>query len=180
MEENTKPQESAELNLYVMSKTKLAIMCVATFGIYDIYWFYKNWKAVQAIDPKVKHPFWRAFFAIFYCYSFFKLVQNRAADAKYPKNVYADLLAPIYIVLLLVGNFWGRATITNQWLDLALFVITTLGFVPLLFVQDAINYLDSKDATAKVKTTFSTFALIVAILGSLTMLLAFVGTLFPE
>src|SRR6266571_6685632 len=37
--ETTKPQAS----FFVVSPAKLAIMSVATLGLYQIYWFYRNW-----------------------------------------------------------------------------------------------------------------------------------------
>ena len=42
--------------------TKLSLMVVATFGIYALYWFYRNWKVIRDREHSDIQPFWRAFF----------------------------------------------------------------------------------------------------------------------
>jgi len=51
-----------------VSKTKLAVMSICTLGMYDLYWFYKNWGLVKDRNNLEIKPFWRAFFAFFYCH----------------------------------------------------------------------------------------------------------------
>ena len=39
---------SAELPFYCVSTMKLSILSFTTFGLYELFWFYKNWVKVRA------------------------------------------------------------------------------------------------------------------------------------
>lgn len=56
---------------FAVSKSKLAVMSIFTFGLYEIYWFYKNWKIVKEETGRKIHPFWRAIFAVIYIVLYF-------------------------------------------------------------------------------------------------------------
>ncbi len=48
--------------------SKFLLMCVVTFGLYEIYWFYQQWRHVQRRGESV-HPALRTLFAGFFCYA---------------------------------------------------------------------------------------------------------------
>ena len=52
---------------------KLLLMCVVTFGLYQIYWFYQQWRHVQRRGERV-HPALRTLFAAIFCYPLFRRV----------------------------------------------------------------------------------------------------------
>src|SRR6187401_1574907 len=56
---------------------KLLLMCVVTFGIYEIYWFYQQWRHVQRRGERV-HPALRTLFAGLVCYALFRRVSQDA------------------------------------------------------------------------------------------------------
>jgi len=47
-----------------------------TFGLYELYWFYKNWQYLKLREKENISPFWRAFFGIFFCYSLFSEIRE--------------------------------------------------------------------------------------------------------
>src|SRR5258708_37159984 len=47
---------------YIISIPKLIILSTVTFGIYDIYWFYKQWKSFKAERDLKVTPWARALF----------------------------------------------------------------------------------------------------------------------
>ena len=53
-----------ELPFYCVSATKLAILSFATLGLYELFWFYKNWALIRARTGRDISPFWSAFFSI--------------------------------------------------------------------------------------------------------------------
>ena len=55
--------------LFAVGTAKVVVMSICTFGIYHLYWFYRNWNLIRARDRSDIMPFWRAFFGIFWCYS---------------------------------------------------------------------------------------------------------------
>jgi len=63
---------------FPVSVAKLVVMSLVTFGLYEIFWFYKNWQLIKLREHSEIRPFWRAFFAIFYCYTLFKHISLTA------------------------------------------------------------------------------------------------------
>jgi len=58
------------LPFYCVSTMKFSILSLATFGLYELFWFYKNWAIVRARSDRDISPFGRALFSPFFCYSF--------------------------------------------------------------------------------------------------------------
>ena len=67
----------AEPLFFAVSPLKLAVMSVCTFGLYEVFWFYWNWKLLKAQGHDV-WPAPRAFFGIFFCHSMFGEVRDRS------------------------------------------------------------------------------------------------------
>jgi hypothetical protein len=58
---------------------KLLLMCVVTFGAYEIYWFYQQWRHVQRRGERV-HPALRTLFSGLFCYALFRRVSEDATQ----------------------------------------------------------------------------------------------------
>ena len=134
-------RQTSTVDLFSISPARLALLSVLTIGLYEIYWFYRNWKALKGIDPEVKHPFWRAVFTVFYCYSLFKKVLGAAKKLNYKGAYNPGPLATTYIILLLIGDGWGRASNLDKDTDITLMIVSLLSFVPLLYIQRALNFI---------------------------------------
>jgi hypothetical protein len=61
---------------FAVSPTKLVVMSVCTLGLYQIYWFYKQWVLIKQRSEPLIIPWARAFFGIFWCYSCFEFIRN--------------------------------------------------------------------------------------------------------
>jgi hypothetical protein len=96
--------------LFAVGLVKLFVMCLVTFGIYEFYWFYKHWQRIRARDGSDIMPFWRAWFAIFFCYSLFKRMRADGEDLKVASSFAAGPLAALFIIGNLVWRlpdpFW--------------------------------------------------------------------------
>jgi hypothetical protein len=46
---------------------KLALMSFFTLGLYDLYWFYRNWQRIRVREQKNISPAIRVFFAFLFC-----------------------------------------------------------------------------------------------------------------
>lgn len=62
---------TSEVPFFAVSPLKLVLMSIFTCGLYEIYWFYKNWQIFKLREKENIYPFWRALFAVFFCYSLF-------------------------------------------------------------------------------------------------------------
>jgi hypothetical protein len=58
------------------SIAKFVTLSICSFGIYELYWMYKNWQLIRIRDNLDISPFGRAFFGFFYCYQLFKAVRD--------------------------------------------------------------------------------------------------------
>lgn len=119
---------------FPVSKTKLVLMSLGTLGLYEMYWFYKNWCFVRREQPDIR-PFWRAFFGIFYCHSLLKDVEMAALAQGVPFQGSTVFLALVWILLSLAGRLPGLFSL------LSLFSVA-----PLLLVQESINELNRRAA----------------------------------
>ena len=149
IDQNTSPYP------YVISAWKLIIMCLATFGLYEIYWFYKQWKSFNA-ENKLNHGFFAlsmsALFAPLTSYSLFKHVSSDVKEVNHGKGLEAGALAIVYFIL------------TRLW----------LGFLPLIPVQNKINlYWEDKYKEKLVRSSFGVWNWIIVIIVAVIMVLAF-------
>lgn len=60
-------------------------MSVFTLGLYEIYWFFKNWQCIQRREKTKIIPAMRGLFAVFYCYPLFRHIASHPAPANAPK-----------------------------------------------------------------------------------------------
>lgn len=68
--------DSTQPPFFAVSILKLVVMSICTFGLYETYWFYKNWKLIKARERSNIHPVLRAIFSLFYCYACFARVRD--------------------------------------------------------------------------------------------------------
>jgi len=129
------PTTTASPLYFAVSKTKLILMSLCTFGIYEVYWFYKNWELIKERTGKKMRPFWRAMFAIFFCHSLFKSVQSSVPSHRRQSDINPGWLTLGYIALCstwrLPDPFW---------------LISSLSFLPLLPVQGLVNDINAEAA----------------------------------
>jgi hypothetical protein len=160
----------ASETFFSVSKTKLIIMSLFSWGIYEIYWFYKNWKLMQGRTEKKIHPFWRAIFAIFFCYQFFNTVRDTADSYGIRTGINPGGFAVGYILL----------SLTYKLPD-PIWLICLLTFIPLLPIQGVINDINAKIApNAEINNRFSWKNVVVIIIGAILSLLILLGMFVPE
>jgi len=107
LEVNIEPDNKIKQNktLYFTPKTsKLIIMSILTFGIYEAYWFYKNWKVIKENTNENMMPFFRAFFFVIWAYLFFDTVKREAIKNQIKTNISSGLYAFIYFVLIAISS----------------------------------------------------------------------------
>jgi len=114
---------------------KLALMSFVTFGLYEIFWFYRNWQRVRVREQVQIRPFLRAFFGFFYCHACFERI------AKFGQA--RDITPSPPITLLTV--LWIAATISWRLPD-PFWLISLLSFVFLLPMQAYANRINAQEA----------------------------------
>jgi hypothetical protein len=124
---------------------EFVMLSVCTFGLYELYWFYKNWQWVKESQRSDLSPFWRAFFAPFWAYRHFCHVQERANAGGLVIKWNAGVLAILYFVL-----------IPTWQLPDPLCLVSLGSFVPLLPVQQTINRINgSRSGSTYINSSYS-------------------------
>ena len=83
---------------FTTSTLKLALMSICTFGIYELYWFYKNWVLIRERTGQNIMPFWRASFAPLWAYSCFRHIKSSADENNIQESLSIGFLAFFYFI----------------------------------------------------------------------------------
>lgn len=124
----------------IISPKKVLLLSIITWGLYDFFWFYRNWKLIKQQENSNIRPYGRSFLAVFYCYSFFKKTLDKAKNYGYVEKYSAGKLATSYFVLTLIGVILGKTIPNMGWWGLLFSVVGLLGAVPIFEIQKAINF----------------------------------------
>jgi hypothetical protein len=168
---------------YVVSKRKLAILFLATFTAYVLYWFYKNWDCYKGRHPEASRfgstisPVPRAVFWMFFTHTLFRKVKAHGREQPRVARWHSDLHATILIALIILSNvvdifFVGPAG------DVASLVSIVVVLLPILKAQEMIN-LSCGDPAGKGNDRLSKANWVWAIAGALLWVLVIVGLIMP-
>lgn len=96
--------EAKQPPFYVVSRGKFLTLFILTFGLYRLYWAYKNWKQFKQDSGEEMWPVARAIFAIFFTHALY-----READARLKRDGLAfkwepGELATLFVVASIVRN----------------------------------------------------------------------------
>lgn len=155
---------------YVISSLKLVVLSITTFGLYEIYWFYKQWKSFKTEKDLKVTPWARALFATLMAYFLFKEVSkaNDSVDNTQGK-LESGLLAIAYFILIslyrLPEPYW---------------LLVLLSFLPLIPVQNAINlYWQNRFRDKIIVSRFGGWNYVFSIIGGILIVLVLYGTFLP-
>ena len=128
---------SHEVCFFTASTSKLVIMSICTFGLYEMHWFYKNWQLIKKSGKRC-NPALRALFAPLFALSCFRYI----SDSKIKHNI--NMKFPV--ALLSLAYFMIHAT----WrLPFPYSLISILSFLPMIAAN--------RTALAVNKTQFPNF-----------------------
>ena len=125
---------AASAPFFAVSLPKLAIMSIFSFGLYQVYWFYRNCQLIEKREGRDFALMARALFSVFFCYRLFARVATAGAAAD-AGHLRAGMLAAIYVV---TSVFW----LASDWG----LIIANLGVLPLLAVQRVANRVNANQA----------------------------------
>jgi hypothetical protein len=108
---------------FVVGSGKFLLMCLVTFGLYEIYWFYQQWRHVQRRGESV-HPALRTLFAGLFCYGLFRRIQDTALERGVGRPVSPVLLTIVFLALSVTTR------LPQPWS-----LLSVLSLVPLAVVQ---------------------------------------------
>ena len=152
------------------SPFKVTVMCLATLGFYQIYWFYKNWKLIKEREKTEIMPFWRAVFSVFYCASCFNRIGAMGGSLGLGSSINAGILSAVWILL----------TIAQRLPD-PYWLVSFLSFLCLLPVQSLANSINSSvSPDFRPNERFTGWDIPIVIFGGLLFILLLGATFFPS
>lgn len=155
---------------FPVSIAKLIILSICTLGLYQLFWFYKNWCLVRAREGVDIWPFWRTFFGIFFCYAMFTKVREQQSRLHDSPSLPAGALAVGWIV---VNLLWRLPD--PYWL---ICFASVFFMVPVQSAASRVNaaVAPAHDPNAK----FTKLNWVAVVVGGAVFLLDLIGSFLPE
>jgi hypothetical protein len=149
---------------FMVGVPKLAVMMVATFGLYQLYWFYKQWDRVRDAGDNLS-PAARSLFSLIFCYSLFR----RIIDSTHAVGVQTRSPAWLLTVGFILPSLMWRADGPEAFLGL-------LAFVPLVAAQRIANSVALGQGSTEDRNTRLTWRnWVVVVIGSIFLGLVLLG-----
>ncbi|ACA88534.1 hypothetical protein [Shewanella woodyi] len=129
--------------LFHVSLSKFCIMFVMTFGLYQLYWAFKQWQALRNFYQLDAWPVARSFFSIFFTHSLFVYITEYIKETEREYSWHQTGYATLYVFLVVVGSLFSNLIdedSTNILLWSLTFVIPMMVVLPLYKAQKAINF----------------------------------------
>ncbi|MGD1046219.1 MAG: hypothetical protein ABR936_13000 [Bacteroidota bacterium] len=171
-EDNSLQNEShVPLFLYIPI-SRLILLSILSFGIYEAYWIYKNWWFINKRDKLDIRPFWRGIFGIFFCHSLFRRIHEDKESRSIAIPTFSpDGLASGWVVLMILTNILSRAP------GIAVSIISPFipSFLCLVPVQNYINAVQEKRNSGSEFYDWSFGHLVCLIIGIIIWLLLLIG-----
>lgn len=155
---------------FAVSVTKLLVMSLCTLTLYQLYWFYENWRRVKRRENLSIYPAARALFAVFFCYQLFAKIRDFDARGKSEKGLGAGPLAIGWIVATVL---W-RLPDPYWWVAMS----AILFLLPVQAQANANNSVTHPQHDPN--SRFSALNWVAVSLGGLLLVAAVLGTVFPE
>lgn len=166
------------IQYYNTSISKIIILSICTFGIYELYWMYKNWKIIKSHSGKKIHHFARTWFSIFFCFPLFKIIILSIKRKNPEIGCSAGILATMWIFFCLCGYVSSKY---EHWSAQVLFGISFLSLVPIVILQKKINiYNASIDQQYKINQKFTGGSIALVTIGGLVLILYLFGIFMPS
>ena len=154
---------------FSVSPFKLALMSICTVGVYNLYWFYKNWIHIKNQLGLDINPAWRTIFAPLWAYSLFDFIQDKANKGKLGLSIYPGPLAVVYFLFVISAR-----------LPSAYWLLSFLSFLPLIPANNATTKINEKLCEDfKQNKSIKGWNWLVIVTGGMFFVLSLLGTFFP-
>lgn len=172
------------LEYFPVSEGKLITLYILSFGLYGVYWFYRNWTLQQARMEKKIFPVLRAIFSIFFTHSLFRRINKSAGHLDEEHKFNANLMATLFVAAVVISNVLDRLSVNTGILQalsdntviIISLVIFLLSVYPLVAVQATINRINN-DMLGYLNHTYSVWNYLLIVSGSILWLMIALGLL---
>jgi hypothetical protein len=159
----------AALTLFPVATHKFIVLSLCSFSIYQIYWFYQQWKRIRASSREAISPFWRAFFGVLWVIPLLRRIRQRAEVGGIRVGWGAGALGTLFIVLSVLWRLpdpWWLVTFGSL-----------VALVPAVQTSQEINA--SANNPEGLNNQYTTANVVTIVLGGLLLVLSVVETVNP-
>ena len=155
---------------FAVSLRKLVLMSIGTLGLYEVWWFYKNWSRIKHREQSDISPAWRAVFTPIWAYACFARIRTSAKSLNIPVVLPAGPLTLGWFITL---NLWRLPD--PYWL---VCYLTPIWLIP---VQISANRINSIVAPEHLKEdAVNRFEIAMVSVGALLLVLTIIGMASPN
>lgn len=149
---------------------KLASLSLVTLGLYPLYWFWQNWRAIKRETGGTQWPWARALFAPLWSFLCFSDLRDIAVSRHRELAFAPGLLAAVYFLLNLGGRLPG-----------GMGLVSLLTFVPLLPINSLLRrYHREEGVDMQRMDRFGVWHILLLLFGAGFLLLGLVGLSLPD
>jgi hypothetical protein len=151
------------LPLFPVATHKFIVLSICTFGIYQLYWCYQNWKRLKGPNERMS-PFWRTLFAPLWAFQLFTRVRDRVHRGGVAVEWNARGLATVFLVLNLLWR------LPDPW-----WLVSFLTIVPMIPVQQSAQRLNDLVGLGESRNTgYTTANVITMVIGGTLFVLSII------
>ena len=97
-------KNTAKPEYYIVPIKNLVIYSIFTLGVYQIYWFYRNWRAIEISEGREIYSYVRAFFSLIFSFFLFQRIFKDIGLDNKNSSIKALFLWIIYILMGFLGS----------------------------------------------------------------------------
>ncbi|MBN2993784.1 hypothetical protein JWR97_23950 [Pseudomonas cedrina subsp. fulgida] len=162
---------------YVISKKKLLILSLLSFGLYTCVWMYKNWSLYKKVHQVDIWPLARAVFFIFFMHKLYRRADDRIARSGRKFDFDFEQWATVFVVVNVGANLLdsagGRIDSLHAYQNLSLLGVPVCAYI-LSQCQGLINFA-AGDPEGQSNDRFSPWNYLVIVPGVVLWCLTFLG-----
>lgn len=149
---------------------KLASLSLVTLGLYPLYWFWQNWRAIKRETGGTQWPWARALFAPLWSFLCFSDLRDIAVSRRRELAFAPGLLAAAYFLLNLAGRLPGGLTL-----------VSLFTFVPILPINSLLRrYHREEGVDMQRMDRFGVWHILLLVFGGIFLMLVLFGLSLPE
>jgi hypothetical protein len=165
------PPELALEEHQVISPTRFVVLCLATIGLYNMWWQYKTWRFFKQRQQSDIWPVARALFSIFTVHELMTTIGKFARS---------NGIEPTYNPRELTGGYVILSLLSRLPSGFGLISLASFAFLMAPFKAFRSALLASPEYAATEQTGISTGQLVAFILGPILWSVVLIGILAPE
>ncbi len=178
-------EEKDDHLFYVVSPKKFWLMFMSTFGLYAVYWFYKNWSQYKKATAYNCWPVARAIFNIFFTHSLFRTINSQLIKKQIETHWKHAGLATLYVVVVILDRILDK--LSGKGVNEIASILFSLVSVPvtgwILYQAQLKANLVCESVNGEDNSKFTAANIIWILLGVIFWLLALLGlavTMYPD